>query len=163
MHRRSLLVAASLASIPLASPRIALGQARRVLNFVPYADVASPDPIWSSTYATRTSALAIFDTLYGVDENLVARPQMVEGHVVADEGRLWTLKLRDGLVFHDGARVLARDCVASIRRWGARDAFGQQLLAATEELSAPDDRTIVFRLRRPFPALPDALAPTESR
>jgi peptide/nickel transport system substrate-binding protein len=159
MQRRSLLVAAaSLTSTPLVAPRIALGQARKTLNFVPYADVASPDPIWSSTYATRTSALAVFDTLYGVDENLVARPQMVEGHVVSEDGKLWTLRLRDGLVFHDGERVLARDCVASINRWGKRDAFGQQLLAATDELTAPDDRTIVFRLKRPFPALPDALA-----
>ena len=47
-----------------------------------------------------------------------------------------------------------------IRRWGARDGFGQALLAATDEISAPDDRTIVFRLKQPFPLLPDALAKT---
>ena len=34
--------------------------------------------------------------------------------------------------------VLARDCVASLRRWGAKDAFGQVLLATTDDLSAPD-------------------------
>ena len=38
------------------------------------------------------------------------------------------------------------------------DAFGQALAAATDELSAPDDRTIRFRLRRRFHLLPDALA-----
>ena len=63
-------------------------------------------------------------------------------------------------MFHDGTKVLARDCVASIRRWGARDGFGQALLAATDEISAPDDRTIRFRLKYPFPLLPDALAKT---
>ena len=47
--------------------------------------------------------------------------------------------------------------MASIRRWGARDGFGQALLAATDELAAPDDRTITFRLKAPFPLLPDAL------
>jgi peptide/nickel transport system substrate-binding protein len=31
-------------------------------------------------------------------------------------------------------------------------------MAATEELSAPDDRTVRFRLKRPFPHLPEALA-----
>ncbi|RAI57983.1 ABC transporter substrate-binding protein [Roseicella frigidaeris] len=154
MHRRSLLLAAA----SLAAPRLAGAAAGKLLTFVPYADVAAPDPIWSSTYATRTSALAVFDTLYGVDEALTARPQMVEGHVVEEEGRRWTLTLREGLVFHDGEKVLARDCVASIRRWGQRDGFGQALLAATESLSAPDDRSIVFRLKRPFPMLPDALA-----
>ena len=54
-------------------------------------------------------------------------------------------------------RVLARDCVASIKRWGARDAFGQALMARTDELSAPDDKTILFRLKQPFALLPDAL------
>ena len=32
---------------------------------------------------------------------------------------LWKLTLRDGLVWHDGEKVTARDCVASIRRWAA--------------------------------------------
>jgi ABC-type transport system substrate-binding protein len=53
--------------------------------------------------------------------------------------------------------VLARDCVASIARWGKRDAMGQTLMAYTDELSAPDDRTIQFRLKKPFALLPDAL------
>jgi peptide/nickel transport system substrate-binding protein len=70
---------------------------------------------------------------------------------------VWRLTLREGLLFHDGAKVLARDCVASIKRWGARDGFGQTLMARTDEISAPDDRTILFRLNKPFPTLPDAL------
>jgi peptide/nickel transport system substrate-binding protein len=53
--------------------------------------------------------------------------------------------------------VLARDCVASIRRWAARDSFGQTLLAVTDELSGVDDRTIRFRLKHLFPLLADAL------
>jgi peptide/nickel transport system substrate-binding protein len=31
-------------------------------------------------------------------------------------------------------------------------------MAATDELSTPDDRTVRFRLKRPFPHLPEALA-----
>jgi peptide/nickel transport system substrate-binding protein len=83
---------------------------------------------------------------------------MVEGHEVENEGLLWTLKLRDGLRFHDGAPVLGRDVMASIRRFAARDVFGQSLMAATAELTAPDDRTVRFRLTRRFPHLPEALA-----
>ena len=82
---------------------------------------------------------------------------MALGATTEDAGRIWRITLRDGLVFHDNERVLARDCAAFIRRWGARDVFGQALLAATDELSTPDDRTILIRLRRPFPLLPDAL------
>ena len=65
--------------------------------------------------------------------------------------------MRDGLKWHDGTPVLARDCVGSIRRWGAKDVYGQTLLSATDSLEAPDDTRIVFRLKYPFPLLPDAL------
>src|SRR5437660_10265962 len=36
--------------------------------------------------------------------------------------------------------------------------FASALMAVTDELSAPDDRTARFRLKRPFPHLPEALA-----
>jgi peptide/nickel transport system substrate-binding protein len=124
---------------------------------VAYADLAIIDPIWSTNYATRTHAHLVFETLYGVDENLVPHPQMVAGQVVESDGKLWRLTLRESLRFHDNTPVLARDCVASIRRWAKRDGFGQALLEATDELAAPDDRTILFRLKRPFPLLPAAL------
>src|SRR6201993_1018956 len=83
---------------------------------------------------------------------------MVEGHTVEEDGLVWTLVLRDGLRFHDKEPVLARDVVASIRRFAPRISFADALMAATEELSVPDDRTVRFRLKRPFPHLPEALA-----
>jgi peptide/nickel transport system substrate-binding protein len=82
---------------------------------------------------------------------------MVAGHVIEDGGRRWTLTLRDRLMFHDGEKVLARDCVASVRRWGRRDVLGAELLRLSDEITAPDDRTIVFRFKQPFPRLPQAL------
>jgi peptide/nickel transport system substrate-binding protein len=115
------------------------------------------DPVWSAAYVTRNHAMMVFDTLYGMDSDYRVTPQMVAGHTVSDDGLTWNLTLRDGLAFHDATPVLARDCVASIRRWAARDSYGQTLMAVTDEVSAPDDRTIRFRLKRPFALLPAAL------
>ena len=153
MRRRSLLKAASLSL--LTTPAIA--QPASVLKFVPQADLAVLDPVYATAYVTRNHAFLVFDTLYGLDESYVPRPQMVEGHVVEDNGKLWTLTLRDGLVFHDGQKVVAADAIASIKRWAARDAFGASLMLATDDLSAPSDRQIRFRLNKPFPNLPLAL------
>ncbi len=72
------------------------------------------------------------------------------------------MTLRPGLKFHDGSLVLARNCVASIRRHCGRDAFGQALMDATDELSALDDRGIQFRLKKPFPPLPNVLTKTST-
>ena len=156
MKRRMFLAGLSATALP--APRIAQAQGTRVLRFIPQTDLTVLDPVWTTDYATRDHANMVFDTLYGTDRQYRTSPQMVAGHVVEDDGRLWTLSLRDGLLFHDGTPVLARDCVASIRRWGQRDPFGQALLAATDALSAPDDRTIRFRLKKAFPLLPAALA-----
>ena len=159
MRRREFLAGSA---VTLAAPAIAYAQGSRVLKFIPQSDVTVLDPVWTTAYVTRNHGFMVFDTLYGQDSSYRASPQMVAGHVVENDGRLWTLTLRDGLKFHDGERVLARDCVVSVQRWGKRDAFGQALLAATDELSAPDDRTIRFRLKKPFPLLPDALGKSPS-
>ena len=154
MDRRRLLTHAAAA---LFAPAVARADPGRTLRFIPQSDVTALDPVWTSVYVTRNHGYLVFDTLYGQDDALQTQPQMVEGATVDRDGREWRLRLRDGLVFHDGAPVLARDCVASIARWGRRDAFGQTLMGITDELSADDDRTIRFRLRAPFPLLPEAL------
>ncbi|TCZ66605.1 ABC transporter substrate-binding protein [Roseicella aquatilis] len=141
----------------LAAPRLAFAQPSRLLRFVPQSDLGVLDPIWTTAYVTRNHALMVFDMLYGMDAQYRIQPQMAEGHEVADDGLAWTIRLREGLRFHDGTPVLARDCVASIRRWGARDSLGQSLLAATAALEVVDDRTLRFRLTRRFPLLAHAL------
>jgi peptide/nickel transport system substrate-binding protein len=159
MRRRDLLAVGAGA---LASPAVARAQARQVLRFVPRADLAVLDPVWTTTYQTRDHAFLVFDTLFGMDSAFRPVPQMVEGAGAEADGLLWTLRLRENLRFHDGEPVRARDCAASVRRWGRRDTFGQALLAAMDALEAPDDRTLRFRLRRPFPLLPDALGKVPS-
>ena len=155
LNRRTVLTAA--AATVLGQPAIVRAAPQTTLKLIPQADLAVLDPVWTSAYVTRNHAFMVFDTLYGQDSAFKAQPQMVAGAVSEDEHRTWKLGLRPGLRFHDGTPVLARDCVASINRWGKRDSFGQSLLAVTDDLSAPDDTTIQFRLRTPFPLLPDAL------
>jgi peptide/nickel transport system substrate-binding protein len=87
---------------------------------------------------------------------------MVDGHTIENGGKVWTFTLRDGLKFHDGSPVLGRDAAASIKRWCKRDTFGQALLAATDEIDAPSDKTLRFRLKQPFPLLPNAMAKAPS-
>ena len=96
----------------------------------------------------------VFDTLFGQHGIFQYSPQMPESFTVEDAGKPWNVTLREGLLWHDGEKVLARDCPASIQRWSKRDAFGQALMTATSELSASDDRAIRFRLKRLFPLLP---------
>jgi peptide/nickel transport system substrate-binding protein len=154
MIRRRALMAGLVGA--LAAPSIARGEASSTLRFIPQSDLTIIDPIVTTVYTARNHGMMVFDTLFGMDSEYQIQPQMLEGYSVEDDGRRWRLTLRDGLLWHDGEKVLARDCVASVRRWAARDAVGGLLMARTNELAAPDDRTIQFRLKRPFRLLPYA-------
>jgi peptide/nickel transport system substrate-binding protein len=158
MLRRDLLNAAATGLAALGAPRIGRAERTNKLVFVPTENLGVLDPVVTPLRSTRNHAYLVFDTLYGMDTSWAAQPQMVEAHQVEEDGLTWTLRLRDGLRFHDKEPVLARDVVASIRRFAARISFAEALMAATDELSAPDDRTVRFRLKRPFPHLPEALA-----
>ena len=150
-----------LAAGALARPALAQ-QTAATVRFIPHADLPALDPVWTTAYIVRNHGYLVFDTLYATDAAFRVRPQMADGHEVTDGGLTWTIRLRDGLRFHDDQPVLARDCAASIRRWAARDGFGQTLMAQTNELSAPDDRTLRFRLKAPFPLLAAALGKLSS-
>jgi len=104
MLRRDLLKggAASLAAI--AAPRIGRAEKASKLVFVPTSDLAVLDPVVPSNRPTRNHAYLVFDTLYGIDTNWMAQPQMVEGHQVEEDGLIWTLRLRDGCAFTTRSR-----------------------------------------------------------
>jgi peptide/nickel transport system substrate-binding protein len=154
MQRRTFLTASAAA---LTLPAIARAESTRVIKFTPEADLAVLDPVWTTASQTTQHAFLIYDTLWGQDTDYRPQPQMLQGHAVENDGKLWRLSLRDGLKWHDGEPVLARDCAASIRRWARRDTFGQAFLAAADEIGAADDRTIVLRMKYTFP-VPDALS-----
>src|ERR1700719_2077049 len=137
----------------LATPAIAQRAAARALRFVPQADLANFDPIWGTQYVVRNASAMVWDTLYGVDENLQPQRQMVEAEEVSADGLTWTFRLRSGLRFHDGEKVLAKDVVASLDRWAARDQMGLLIKAIQQELTAVDDRTVKWVLKKPFPKM----------
>lgn len=161
MERRHLLTGgAALGAAALAGPALSQGAAARTLRFVSQANLANFDPIWGTQYVVRNAAAVVWDMLYGVDENLVPQPQMVEGETVSADGLTWEFRLRPGLIFHDGTPVLAKDVVASIARWAPRDPMGQMIRAIQQELVAVDDRNFRWKLSRPYPKLKFALGKT---
>jgi peptide/nickel transport system substrate-binding protein len=104
----------------------------------------------------------VYDTLFANDASLQPRPQMVDRYPVSRDRLKWTFALREGLRFHDGQPVTADDCVASLLRWGKRDALGRLLLAATGKLQATDKKTFVLELKAPFAIVLEALAKPSS-
>ena len=165
VSRRSALGAA-LATPVVLGARSARAQARgqggSVLRFVPEFDLKGMDPITDTGLATLQHGYMIYDTLFAMDHGFNPRPQMVERFQVSDDGRVYEFQLRDGLGFHDGTPVRAKDCVASVRRWGARDVMGRVVMARVTAIDALDDKRFRMTLSEPFPLVIDALAKISS-
>lgn len=158
MDRRTLLkglagagTLAATGGMPM--PAISQGAAARTLRLVPQADLANFDPVWTTQYVVRNAAVLVWETLYGVDEKLQPQRQMVESEEVSSDGLTWTFKLRPGLKFHDGEPVRAKDVVASLTRWSNRDSMGLMLKAIQNELTAVDDKTFKWVLKKPYPKM----------
>src|SRR5262249_11948037 len=130
----------------------------KVLRFVPQANLANLDPIWTTQYVVRNGSLLIWDTLFGVNDQLQPQPQMVASYGSSPDFKIWTFTLRSGLKFHDGEPVLAKDAVASINRWMVRDStMGVPIKKRLDALEVVDDRTFRFRLNQPYPKILFAL------
>lgn len=159
LNRRTLLAAAGAGLVsPLATPSIVAAQTQRELRFIPHADVSSLDTMWTTADITRNHGNMVYDQLFGFDDTFVPHPQMLAGFTVSTDGLTWDLTLRPELKFHDGEKVLARDCAASLLRWVKRDAFGSAMMSRTAEITAESDTVIRIRLKTPFALVPEALA-----
>ena len=159
MKRRHFLQGSSAAIALAATPSWVGAQApKTIFRWVPHADLTLLDPLFTTAFITNIHAQLVFDTLFGLDAQYRPSPQMAAGHTVENDGLLWKITLRGGLKFHDGSLVRAADVRASLVRWAKRDLMGASLMQATEALTVLDDKTIQFKLLKPFPLLLQALA-----
>ena len=136
--------------------------ARKTLRAVMHSDLKILDPIWTTAYIVRNHGYMIYDTLFATDANGEIKPQMVGNYEVSADKLTHILTLRDGLSWHDGQPVTAEDCIASIKRWSAKDSTGQKLMTFVSEIEAKDSKTLVLRLKEPTGLVLTALAKPSS-
>ena len=164
LNRRQFLAGATAsAAAALAAPAVTRAQkSGGTLRFVAQADLKILDPVWTTAYITRNHAYLVYDTLFGTDEKLNVRPQMVDKHSVSKDGMKYSFTLRDGLRWHDGQPVVAEDCVESLKRWMKKDRFGRLLAAHGPKLAPADRKTFTLELGEKFGPVLEALGKPSS-
>ena len=142
------------------SPQAAQGPPKKggVVHAALNTDAPTID--WTSSTATITRAIAwhIFEQLFAFDNAFSLRPMIAEGFEVSDDKLTYTIKVRQGVKFHDGATVTAEDVVASIKRWGAISGGGQETVGRIKDIKAVDDATVEINLDSVFTPLIGNLA-----
>ncbi len=88
--------------------------------------------------------------LVGLDERSEFTGELAESWRT-DDARTWTFTLKPGVLWHDGAPVTARDIRFSIEYLMQKIPVYRSHFSLVEEVTAPDDRTVVIRLSQPNP------------
>jgi peptide/nickel transport system substrate-binding protein len=157
------LVTVSLAlSLIWAIGSTAPASAQNTLRVVMHSDLKIIDPIWTTAYIVRNHGYMVYDTLFAMDAKGEIKPQMLEKYEVSADKLTYTLTLRDGLLWHDGKPVTAEDCVASVKRWGAKDSMGQKLMSFVKEMPVVNARTFRIVLKEPTGLVLSALGKPSS-
>jgi peptide/nickel transport system substrate-binding protein len=140
-----------------------------VLKYVVPDEPPSFDGHRETTFALIHPIRPFYSLLIRVNPNNPASPtdfvcDVCEGKVPAatDGGKTYTFKIRKDVKFHNGDKLTAHDVVATFKKIifppegvvSARKAY----YSMVDSVSAPDDYTVVFKLKHPSGAFIPALA-----
>jgi peptide/nickel transport system substrate-binding protein len=124
------------------------------------ADPSSLDPLRLGSYVERQFAMAVFDTLFEVEPSGKIVPNLVASYTVSPDAKTYTLKLRQGVKFHDGTPMNAEAVVFNLDRV-RNPANSCRCLANVSSISAVkaiDDSTVEIQLKAPFASLTAVLS-----
>jgi peptide/nickel transport system substrate-binding protein len=124
--------------------------AAQTIKAVMHSDVKILDPIWTTAYIQRNFGYMVWDTLFAMDEKFDVKPQMLDKYDISADKLTWTFTLRDGLVWSDGKPVTSEDCIASIKRWAAKDSMGQKMMGSVADFEKVDDKTFKMKMKEPY-------------
>jgi peptide/nickel transport system substrate-binding protein len=122
----------------------------------------SLDPGLTLSTNAQTYGNAIYDQLVAANADTQPVPALAESWEVTPDAKEWTFHLRKGVTWHDGSDFTSADVVATVGRWIDPES-GHQLgammipLLDASGVSAPDDYTVVLKLKTPYSTLPAAL------
>lgn len=91
----------------------------------------------------------VFEGLFGLGSDLNAVPELAESAEASEDGTTWTIKLRSGILFHNGETLTSDDVKASLERWRIVGPKGSGLATLTS-IDLPDDLTVVLNFSEPM-------------
>ena len=123
------------------------------------AGVRHLNPAVQSGGATGVPGTQIFAGLVRIDDKFVPHPYLAKSWEVSDDGMSYTFHLVENARFHDGEPITSEDVAFSLATVKANHPFGIAMFDAVDRVDTPDPHTAVIRLKKPHPALMQALAP----
>ncbi len=119
------------------------------------ADIVSLDPQGHNDVESERVSNLVFDRLFKLDENFRAQANLVEDWSQPTPTE-WELKIKEGVLFHDGTEMKAEDVAYSLER-SKESAVVQHVLEQVEKVDVIDDYTVKVTTKEPFAPFVNAL------
>ncbi|WP_427023027.1 ABC transporter substrate-binding protein [Aureimonas ureilytica] len=170
-NRRELLKMMLMGGVALSAGGLILGRASDALAATPVkgghlkiagfsASTADTlDPAKASNATDYSRICALYNRLTFIDGNTQTTMELAES-VESQDAKVWTVKLRKDVTFHDGKTLTAKDVVFSLKRH-LDPAVGSKVNTIAkqfQDLKAVDDLTAEITLAAPNADLPTILA-----
>ncbi len=101
----------------------------------------------------------VYDTLYDLQFDGTFKLDIADSVEVSDDGTVYTFKIHQGVTFHDGTPLTARDVAFSLNLYKAHEDFPflNFYTLAFDTIEAADDNTVVLTLNEAIPNLESQL------
>lgn len=130
------------------------------LNIAYGSEPDSLDWMYNGSSPTRDVAWHMFEGLFALDQDYQAQPMLAEGYELSEDQKVYTIKLREGVPFHDGTTVAAEDVIASFDRWRVVSSVGRTADQYVESVEEIDELTVQITLNEVYNAfMSDMTAP----
>ena len=149
MHLKRLAALLSIGAILAALP--AFGQTLRI-GLAEDPDVL--DPTLARTFVGRIVFAAVCDKLFDLDEKLNIVPQLATSYQWSPDYKSLTLKIRQGVTFHDGEKLDAAAVKYNLERHKTMPGSTRRgELASVATIDVVDPYTVKLNLSQPFAPL----------
>lgn len=143
----------------LGSPAFAAPERGGVIDVATIGEPPTLDPVSSTADLVGIISQHMFETLYTFDKNWAVTPLLAAAMPeVSADGKVYTIKLRSGVTFHDGSAMTSKDVVASLQRWLKIGSRGKQVASNVVSIAADGDLAVKITLKAPYAPLTAFLA-----
>jgi len=122
------------------------------------SETVTIDGHWTSHVTVFNIACHYLESLFTFDDKYNVIPMLAESYKIGEGGKVYIIKLREGVLFHNGKEMTSADVVASISRWGKIASVGKRLFSQVESFKAIDKYTVELRLKGPSGIVLSSLA-----
>jgi peptide/nickel transport system substrate-binding protein len=130
-----------------------------IVNVATVGEPPTLDPMVSTADLVGIVTQHFFETLFTFDKDWKVTPLLAAAMPeVAEGGKVYTIKLREGVKFHDGTDMTSEDVVASLKRWTEQASRGKQTAGNIESIQAEGPYTVRITLKTPYAPLLALLA-----